>query len=121
MSSQEKNQSVLDIPLILDQIGGDKDLLREVFQVFLGDSPDIRRRLAAAFSKNDITQLREVAHCAKSAVGNFCTEKAVAAAIELEEACKNGQTSNLEKLMTSLDSALIEVENALREALETPF
>lgn len=115
------NDEIIDIPKILEQIGGDKELLREVFRVFLDDSPDIRSRLTAALARKDILQLREVAHCAKSAVGNFCTEKAVAAAIELEEACKNGETAHLEKLTESLGSALIEVEEALRNALEIPF
>ena len=121
MQNPTQNSDVINLGQILEQIGGDSDLLREVIRVFLGDSPNIRRRLADAFAKNDVRQLREIAHSAKSAVGNFCTEKGVAAASELEEACKNGDTRNLEKLTESLNAALIEVEDALRAALDKPF
>lgn len=114
------NSQLINLPQILEQIGGDRDLLREVIGVFLLDSPDIRSRLQAALGTTPAA-LREVAHCAKSAVGNFCAAKAVAAAVALEEACKNGQTSGLDNLTASLTAALIEVEDALRAGLDSEF
>lgn len=115
MSTQ--TAALFDRSQILEQIGGDTELFHNVIEVFLIDSPDIRQRLTDAQAGGTPEQLRAVAHCAKSAVGNFCVPAAVDAAISLENACKNGETERFETLTRQLCSVLIEVENALRAEL----
>lgn len=99
----------------LEQIGGDEELLREIAIVFLSDGPDIRQRLLAALRADDRVALHATAHCAKSAVGNFGATTAVQAAVQLEEAAKNGETADFAILTDTLCQALIEVEDALRQ------
>lgn len=119
MEHSETGRDAVDIQMVLDQIGGDRTLLREVIRVFLTDGPDIRNRLRQAFEQQDVQQLREAAHSAKGAVGNFCTEEAVRAAISLENACKNGDLEHLQEQTHALLIRITNVENALREALDT--
>ncbi|NSL54082.1 Hpt domain-containing protein [Uliginosibacterium aquaticum] len=105
---------------VLEQIGDDEDLLREIAAVFMLDSPDLRQRLADCLSSGDAAALHATAHCAKSAVGNFGSPLAVAAAVALEEAAQTGDTAALPALTTQLCSALLSVEEALqREVLNS--
>lgn len=119
MEHSGTSKATVDIQTILDQIGGDRALLREVIKVFLSDGPNIRNSLQQALESKDAQQLREAAHSAKGAVGNFCNEDAVAAALCLENACKNGVQEQFLPLTQTLQAKIIAVENALREGLET--
>lgn len=100
---------------VLDQIGGDEELLRAIAEIFLIDSPDLRQRLLDSLSSEDAVALRSVAHCAKSAVGNFGAPAAVSAASELEHAAQSGDTAALPDLTQNLCTALLHVEEALRQ------
>lgn len=114
MDSSPSADLVFDRKWVLEQIGGDADLLHDIIEVFLVDCPDIRQQINAALHAGELKALHAAAHCAKSAVGNFGAPAAVKAAIELEEATKKGETAQLELLTNSLCQALIEVENTLR-------
>ena len=114
MDNSPSADLVFDRQWVLEQIGGDADLLREIIEVFLVDCPDIRQQIAAAFQAGELKALHAAAHCAKSAVGNFGAPAAISAAIKLEEAAKNSDTAQIEILTNSLCQALIEVENTLR-------
>ncbi|MDP5240938.1 Hpt domain-containing protein [Uliginosibacterium sp. 31-16] len=113
--SLPSDSSIFNRQWILEQIGGDEGLLREIATVFLTDGPDIRQRLLAALRAGDSVALHATAHCAKSAVGNFGSEAAVLAAVHLEDAAKNGETASFAILTDTLCQALIEVEDALRQ------
>jgi HPt (histidine-containing phosphotransfer) domain-containing protein len=115
MVSNTSIENVFERQWVLEQIGGDEELLHEIAQVFLADSPEIRQQLREALDSGDLHALHAAAHCAKSAVGNFGAQKAVAAALLLEETAKAGDASQASPLTDSLCFALIEVENALRQ------
>lgn len=114
MSSPSTATHPIDRNWVLEQIGGDENLLREIAAVFLIDSPDLRRQLAACLARQDFIALHGVAHCSKSAVGNFGSPLAVAAAVELEEAAKSGDPARLSALTDKLCAELLRVEDALR-------
>jgi HPt (histidine-containing phosphotransfer) domain-containing protein len=115
MDSTASTNSVFERQWVLEQIGGDEGLLREIAKVFLIDSPDIRQQLRVAQGAGDLNAVHAAAHCAKSAVGNFGAQAAVNAAMQLEEAAKKGDASNIDPLADKLCLALIEVEDALRQ------
>lgn len=111
--------SLLDSPIdrqwVLEQIGGDEELLRAIAEVFLIDGPDLRQRLLDCLPSEDANALHAVAHCAKSAVGNFGAPAAVNAATQLEDAAKSGDTAALPELTRNLCAELLRVEEALRQ------
>lgn len=117
MDSSPSPDLVFDRQWVLEQIGGDAELLHDIIKVFLIDCPDIRQQLGAALRAGELNALHAAAHCAKSAVGNFGALTAVNAAIQLEEAAKKGETGQIDFLTHSLCQALIEVENTLRMEL----
>jgi len=107
--------STFDRQWVLEQIGGDENLLHAIIEVFLIDSPSIRQQLANALSAGNAHDLHAAAHCAKSAVGNFGAKAAVLAATHLEDAAKNGDTAGFDNLTEILCLALIKVEDDLRQ------
>lgn len=100
---------------VLEQIGGDEELLRAIAEVFMIDSPNLRQQLEASLASGDPAAVRSAAHCAKSAVGNFGAPQAVQAATALEEAAKSGDTATLPALTEKLCTELLRVEEALRQ------
>lgn len=100
---------------VLEQIGGDEELLRAIAEVFMIDSPNLRQQLEASLASGDPAAVRSAAHCAKSAVGNFGAPQAVQAATALEEAAKSGDTATLPAFTEKLCTELLRVEEALRQ------
>jgi HPt (histidine-containing phosphotransfer) domain-containing protein len=120
MPTLQTDQMHFNRQLILEQIGGDETLLKAIIEVFLVDSPDLRQKLSVSFQSGAVAELGSVAHCAKSAVGNFFAQAAVDAALQLENACKTNDTAKLEHLTHQLCNALINVEDVLRTELIPP-
>jgi len=102
---------------MLDQIGGDLDLLHEVAQVFLDDGPRLKDGLAQALQAADSKALHAAAHAAKSAVGNFGAKDAVSAAHALEVACKSEDKSGYPALCQTLLEAIDMLSGELRAEL----
>ncbi|GAA5168091.1 hybrid sensor histidine kinase/response regulator [Viridibacterium curvum] len=109
-----KGTPLFDRAWMLQQIGGDESLMREVIGIFLGDFTDASQRLATAVARDDAAAVREAAHAVKGAIGNFGTGVAFEAALALETAGKNGENARFPELHTTLVRLLGE----LREILE---
>jgi HPt (histidine-containing phosphotransfer) domain-containing protein len=118
MISPTTTKWVFNRTLVLEQIGHDESLMLTIIEVFLVDSPDIRQRLLDTLATGNPDALGAMAHCAKSAVGNFFADVAVQAAMVLENACKAKQTEQLKPLTQALYQALIETEDVLRLELQ---
>jgi len=110
--------SGFDKAWMLNQIGGDLDLLHEVARVFLDDSPRLQEQIKRALQTQDSTALYAAAHAMKSAVGNFGAKATVGAAQALERAAKNGEVAAYPELGTSLLQGVERLIQALVQELE---
>ena len=61
----------LELATLLDGVGGDRKLLREVIGVFLADVPKLLARVRRAADKGEASRLQQAAHALKGCVGNF--------------------------------------------------
>lgn len=103
---------------VLEQIGGDEGLLREIAAVFIADSSALRQRLLQELAQGTPDSLHAVAHCAKSAVSNFGVRPAIEAALALEAAAKAGESpARLDALTAALCAQLQQVEGSLQAEL----
>lgn len=93
MGEMERSQTMmlekLVNPLVnreaaLDRVGGDKELLAEIAQLFLEDYPRIMADIRTALHSNDAAGVEHAAHSLKGSVANFGAEPAWQAAFELE-------------------------------------
>jgi two-component system, sensor histidine kinase and response regulator len=101
-------KAVLDPSEALGRLGGDKELLSELIQVFLKDYPRQMAEVRNSTERNDWTGLERAAHSLKGSVGNFGKGRVFDLALELEQCAQN---ANSERCM--------KVSRALEEELET--
>ena len=111
----EQQLQQLDESLALSRVGGDRDLLREVVDLFLNDYPDVLEKIRAAVSTRDASALEQYAHSLKGSVSTFGAKWAFDAALALERKGRNGDLSGIEEGLGQLEYALC----TLRPDLET--
>lgn len=70
---------------LLDRVGGDEELLREIADIFLSEYPALIEDIRSAISEKDARKLEHSAHTLKGSVANFGAEEATRAAFELEK------------------------------------
>jgi len=106
-----------DRPVVLDNLGGDTELLAQIAGLFIDDWPRNRACLKDALAAADAETLRNAAHAIKGAVANFCAEHAMQTARELEMTSRAG---NLAQAPAQVDATIAAVEElviALRAEL----
>lgn len=111
--------SPFDKAWMLEQIGGDEDLMHEVIRIFLDDYPRLISNLREALSAADAPAVQSSAHALKGAVGNFGAPTAVAAALALEQAAKQGKLEQLAQLGLATEKAADLLFEALHQQLDT--
>jgi two-component system sensor histidine kinase/response regulator len=100
----------------LDRLGGDEELLRELCQIFLEESPKLLQKLRQAIIDADPDAVMRAAHSLKGELGYLSAAGASQAARELEDM---GHEKNLSRASESL--AVLERELAgLHLALKDP-
>src|ERR1051325_3277444 len=76
---------VLDTAALLDQMGGDWDMLKEVTAVFLADYPKTLAAIREALQNKDMQALEGAAHQLKGTVSQLAAPRATEVARRLEE------------------------------------
>jgi PAS domain S-box-containing protein len=106
-------QPVMNHTEALARLGGDEELLAEVAQLFLQDSPVWLAELRSALARRDAAGVRRAAHTLKGAVSYFGADEVTDAAQRLEEL---GRSADLGRAAAALDT-LEQVIARLRPAL----
>ncbi len=101
----------LDTTKILERIGGDRELLRELAGLFVGDCPRMLSDIQDAVRDGNAEALQKAAHALKGSVSNFAAEAAVQAAFRLEMMGRNQD-------MTDAAQALKELEREIGRVCE---
>ncbi|MBI4985455.1 MAG: Hpt domain-containing protein [Rhodocyclales bacterium] len=103
-----------DRSLVLENLGNDEELFRQIAALFIEDWPNSRQRLAAAVAAVDAEAVRAAAHSIKGAVSNFGADAAVQAAKNLEAAGRAADLARIPALSETLVAAISDVVSALR-------
>ena len=101
-------------PTILAGVGGKRDLLAEVIDVFLVDAPLRLADARAALEKSDAAGIAGQAHTLKSMIGLFTMAEPFAAARELEAVAKRGDLALAAEGLATLEGAVAALEARLR-------
>lgn len=112
----EHSHDAVDLPAVMERLGGDEELLRELAALYVEDEGRLLAAMAEAIERGDADALRRAAHTLKGAVSNFCAPRAHAAAQALETAGRDGQLAAAPALLDALRKELTLVRAAL-----TPF
>lgn len=103
---------VVDEAALLENFGGDREILSEVVQIFLRDHGQLLEDVRVAIRAADAQQLRNTAHTLKGAVSNFSPEVGQLV-FELEALGRRGTTAGALEHFPSVESAVLELGNAV--------
>jgi len=110
---------VLDRDEILDRVGGDESLLREVAGIFLTECPDLIEDIRTAIDSRDPKRLERSAHTLKGAVSNFGARAATQAAFQLEHLGRQNRFDGVGEAMDRLEEQLAQLRLALLDLIES--
>jgi two-component system sensor histidine kinase/response regulator len=103
----------------LERLGGDADLLSELCQIFLAESPKQLQKLREAIAEADPQAVMRAAHGLKGELGYLGAESAVQAARELEDMGHEKNLSHAADLFTVLERELARLHRELKTTEET--
>jgi len=100
----------------LERLGGDEDLLQEVCQIFLQESPKLLQQLRQAIADADPEALMRAAHSLKGELGYLGAAEATQAARELEDMGHQKNLSRATEVFAILDREFAALCLALKES-----
>lgn len=114
------SDEIIDVPEFLDRVMEDKDLLKELLDIFSTDFVQKREDLGKAVETKDFETIRSIAHSLKGASGNISAKPLREVCVTLETKGKESDGEGLAELLTELDkqyAALQERIKTLKEEL----
>jgi two-component system, sensor histidine kinase and response regulator len=96
--------------------GGDRELARELVDIFFEDYPKLLSEIADAINNEDFKALERAAHSAKGALGYFSNQQALNAALKLQQLGLKRELSGAVEALTELENSIAEITPGL-----TPF
>jgi HPt (histidine-containing phosphotransfer) domain-containing protein len=111
--SMNTSAQLLDRATILDRVGGDEDLLREITAIFLEEYPSLIEEIHIAVTAHDAKRLERAAHSLKGSVSNFGARAATEAAYTLETLGRRGEMQNAGSALDHLVSQFEQLQPAL--------
>ncbi|MFL5340541.1 MAG: Hpt domain-containing protein [Gemmataceae bacterium] len=112
-------EPAVDAAALLDQLGGNAQLLQPMAQLLDKNARIWEAGLRAAIVADDAAAVRRLAHQAKGALGNFAARRAVAAARALEELGKAANLADAPRMLGELTVEIHNVQQALAELLHS--
>lgn len=90
----------------MQRLGGDEQLLGDLIQFFMEDSPGLLERIKAAHQSGDAKQLERAAHSLKGLASNFGAQTLVHNALALELLGKAGDIHSAASFIGKLENGL---------------
>jgi CheY-like chemotaxis protein/HPt (histidine-containing phosphotransfer) domain-containing protein len=97
----------------LAAVAGDRQLLAELAELFLGECPGWMREIETAISAGDPVRLRSAAHTLKGGLGPFAAHAAFDAAFRLETMGRKGDLTGAAEALAVLTGEVVRLQPAL--------
>ena len=105
----------IDIDGIMTRVGGRRQILKKMVDIFTEELPDQIAALHRAIDQQSPEDLRQAAHALKGSVANFDAKAAYEAAFALEQMGKSNNLNQAPATFQTLERELSAVQNALKE------
>ena len=109
-------EGAVDRDLALANVGGDQELLAEIVELFVVESPRMLAAIDRAVASSDPTALQLAAHTLKGSASVFGAQRAVELSFELESMGGAGELTGAEEIRALLRAEIDHVISSL-EAL----
>jgi two-component system sensor histidine kinase/response regulator len=103
----------IDWAVALQRVGGDRELLRELLEVYLDECPRWLAQLHAALAGHDEAGVRRLAHTIKGSMGQFGAQAAFLAAQRLEMLGQDGTLAGAPEACVALEKELERIQPVL--------
>jgi CheY-like chemotaxis protein len=107
-------EGVIDRADLLDRVGGDVELLVDLVNLFMDDSPNLLSEIKASLQQKDTHRLERAAHTLKGSVANFAAKASSDAALRLEVMGRNGDLTQAEEALSDLERCIDAAGRELR-------
>jgi CheY-like chemotaxis protein/HPt (histidine-containing phosphotransfer) domain-containing protein len=109
----ENNMMIWNEAAALKQLGGDSDLLDEMIELFLLESPKQLSELSRFQAEGDLLALADTAHAIKGTITYFCADKAKEHASVLEKTARSGASADFHSMTDALIGAVTDLMDVL--------
>lgn len=117
-SSSESPEEVVDFDEALNRVAGDEQMLRELAEIFLEESPGWVEKIETSIANGESEGVFRAAHDIKGSTEVFRAESATKAAKQLEKMGRNDDLSDADEAFGALKAELVWVRNALEEFVD---
>ena len=115
---KDVNPPVFDYADFLARIDGDVELLKEVIEIFLEDTPRLLSDLYTAIERNDLVAAERAAHTLKGAAANISACRLYAVSQEAQQVVKNKDREALDHMINIFEDNFKQLERELRRYIE---
>ena len=106
-----------DLDAALSKFGGDRDILRELAELYLDAAPELFESLAVSMNSSHSDEIGELAHSIKGAVSNFGAVAIYDAAENLEISARKGDLKTARRAYEDLMRQISWLDRILRDEL----
>lgn len=118
MTSDHPEKEVVDFDEALSRVAGDEQMLRELAEIFLEESPKWLEKIETAISEQQPEGVFRAAHDIKGSTEVFGAEAAVQAAKKLEKMGRDEALEDADEAHGALKAELVWVRNALQDFID---
>jgi PAS domain S-box-containing protein len=111
-------EGIFDGEAALARVDGDRELFREVVELFSGECARLMAEMQSAISEGDAYRLNRAAHTLKGAVGNFGADAVHELALELEAMGKHGDLTGARETFPVFEGEIARLKRALESFAE---
>ncbi len=104
----------------LDRLGADEELLRELCQIFLEESPKLLQKLREAVALGDAEGTARAAHGLRGELSYLGTVRASEVANQLEEMGRQEKMSQAGEALAALEEEVASLQLCLKHPVDVP-
>jgi CheY-like chemotaxis protein len=105
----------IDFERLQDFFGDDPDLIQSLFDLYVSTTVTLLEKLRAAIASRDPEAVTALSHEAKGSGVNLGIERMAQIAAQMEECCAVADWAHIERLLTDMDAAFVQLQAALAE------
>jgi len=96
-ASEDGRATAFHVETALASVGGDEQLLRELIEVFLDETPSLIEEIRDGLAERDLPKVARRAHSLKNSLGYFASDAAYTSARQLEEHARQDAQQEAER------------------------
>ena len=108
-------ERTFDFEEVMERVQNDKELLLELFDIFIEDYSDKRSNLDELIEQHDLEMIRDVAHSLKGAAGNISAKAMHVTCAGIESLAASGDLEAAKKVIPQLDTQFEEFKDEIEE------